>query len=603
MTGVWIGLAIWKLWRGGNRKRVSQLTALAMLLVTIGFNALPIQNVEATDWEDWNYVDCLLVSDEELEAIPGAIDNCESRLAELNELFADFKIKFFNRGWHSWDSTDPCTNLVLLYWEAINETCSETGLPTEWSDDYGWGFSGGEWTDTDGNMWFIDLLLIFTGQWYMDAHGISVTWCNATITHYDSLINDDRLLNHEGGHQYIDHCFWGLCLMWDPPSSDYFCSHCHDELMASRDKWTTDVHDLTTTNTGNGLIDISEVTGTTWVTPTGHEETSWIWKEDAYDDDKYTSAGSGWIQLDCWGNWLILTHEEIDYVNNIKWLWSFDDMQGRRIVLDIDVYNGEWHDVHQLEYTKSYWEWHDCPFDPISGVTKVRLRGKATNAGSMNWIHMMEVDFGDWDSELGTYAFLHNTNLDIKATPTGEYIFDHWDIDNTDKGSSFSSSENPCTLILDGNYEIKATFRNPPHDVAVTDITLSSHSATPGESIDVEVTIENQGEHYETFYVLVYADRNTGDLHYDIGNENVSLNIEESKLLEFEWNTSAVLYGSYEITAEFLKFMMSPRPGRLPRELLCWLKRLPKELLHRLIRYLKTRYRKSPPFFVFKLNV
>ncbi|MFB0522398.1 MAG: hypothetical protein ACETV1_01385 [Candidatus Bathyarchaeia archaeon] len=88
------------------------------------------------------------------------------------------------------------------------------------------------------------------------------------------------------------------------------------------------------------------------------------------------------------------------------------------------------------------------------------------------------------------------------------------------------------------------------HDVAVTSIEARSTWVPRGQPVYISVTVENQGEVAETFDVIVYADRNSGDLHYDIGNETVSLDPQESTLLEFVWDTTEVPCGTYDITAE-----------------------------------------------------
>ena len=88
------------------------------------------------------------------------------------------------------------------------------------------------------------------------------------------------------------------------------------------------------------------------------------------------------------------------------------------------------------------------------------------------------------------------------------------------------------------------------HDVAVTSIEARSTWVPRGQPVHISVTVENQGEVAETFDVILHADRNSGDLHYDIGNETVSSDIGESELLEFVWNTTDVPRGTYWITAE-----------------------------------------------------
>jgi len=73
------------------------------------------------------------------------------------------------------------------------------------------------------------------------------------------------------------------------------------------------------------------------------------------------------------------------------------------------------------------------------------------------------------------------------------------------------------------------------HDVAVTSIEARSTWVPRGQPVYISVTVENQGEVAETFDVIVYADRNSGDLHYGIGNETVSLDIGESEPSRVCW--------------------------------------------------------------------
>ncbi len=90
----------------------------------------------------------------------------------------------------------------------------------------------------------------------------------------------------------------------------------------------------------------------------------------------------------------------------------------------------------------------------------------------------------------------------------------------------------------------------PVQDVALTRIETWPTAAPRGRPIYIDVTVENQGENAETFDVIVYADQFGTDVHFDIGDETVSLDIGESKLLEFVWDTTGVPYGTYLITAE-----------------------------------------------------
>jgi hypothetical protein len=87
------------------------------------------------------------------------------------------------------------------------------------------------------------------------------------------------------------------------------------------------------------------------------------------------------------------------------------------------------------------------------------------------------------------------------------------------------------------------------HDVAVTNITTSKTGCTPAETIgegftiDINVTVENQGGFLETFNVIVQANATT------IGTQSCTLNPAEIQTLTFTWNTTGFAYGNYSISA------------------------------------------------------
>jgi len=96
---------------------------------------------------------------------------------------------------------------------------------------------------------------------------------------------------------------------------------------------------------------------------------------------------------------------------------------------------------------------------------------------------------------------------------------------------------------------------NPVHDIAINDITawvprgFNQFWVPRGMPVYVNVTVENQGTSEENFNVTVYADRNIGDLHIDIGTQNISLASETTTILNFTWDTTNSSYGSYYISA------------------------------------------------------
>jgi hypothetical protein len=81
-------------------------------------------------------------------------------------------------------------------------------------------------------------------------------------------------------------------------------------------------------------------------------------------------------------------------------------------------------------------------------------------------------------------------------------------------------------------------------NVAVTDIALSSLTAAIGETISVNVTLQNQGNVTESFDVTLYYDSTV------IQTQTVSgLIPDSSRTVIFEWDTEHVAAGDYVLTA------------------------------------------------------
>ena len=104
--------------------------------------------------------------------------------------------------------------------------------------------------------------------------------------------------------------------------------------------------------------------------------------------------------------------------------------------------------------------------------------------------------------------------------------------------------------VLDAPYSEGVATDCWNHDVAVTSIKAWPPWAPQGQPIYINVTVENLGNFSETFDVIVYADRNVGDVHIDIGEETVSLDTGSLTTVEFTWDTTDVPCGTYYVTAE-----------------------------------------------------
>jgi len=83
------------------------------------------------------------------------------------------------------------------------------------------------------------------------------------------------------------------------------------------------------------------------------------------------------------------------------------------------------------------------------------------------------------------------------------------------------------------------------HDVAVIDVSPSPTTVTVGDSVSIDVAVENQGTETETFDVTVYYDDAVIDSMTD-----VSLGSGGGDVLSFSWNTTGVTPDTYVISAE-----------------------------------------------------
>jgi len=83
------------------------------------------------------------------------------------------------------------------------------------------------------------------------------------------------------------------------------------------------------------------------------------------------------------------------------------------------------------------------------------------------------------------------------------------------------------------------------HDIAVTDVTASQTTLQPGDSVSIDVLVENQGDFQETFNVTAYYDAKL------IGTQiNVQLDVGANTNVTLTWDTTDVAKGTYTISAE-----------------------------------------------------
>jgi subtilase family serine protease len=99
---------------------------------------------------------------------------------------------------------------------------------------------------------------------------------------------------------------------------------------------------------------------------------------------------------------------------------------------------------------------------------------------------------------------------------------------------------------MDSNKTVTATFTNLPegHDVEAFSQTVTDNQVIPGDLVDIEVTVLNNGIYTETFDLTCYYDS------VEIGIELVvDLAPGEIRVITFTWDTTGIPMNGYPITA------------------------------------------------------
>jgi hypothetical protein len=86
-------------------------------------------------------------------------------------------------------------------------------------------------------------------------------------------------------------------------------------------------------------------------------------------------------------------------------------------------------------------------------------------------------------------------------------------------------------------------YFTPAHDVAVTYVTALPTTVLPGDIVNINVTIKNQGNYEEVLNVTVYANSQV------IGVQSVSLGNGSSTTITFAWSTTGFGKGDYTVLA------------------------------------------------------
>jgi hypothetical protein len=97
-------------------------------------------------------------------------------------------------------------------------------------------------------------------------------------------------------------------------------------------------------------------------------------------------------------------------------------------------------------------------------------------------------------------------------------------------------------------YPASFTLIQPGHDVAVTNVVAAPISVTRGENVNVGVTVKNEGDYIETFYLLTYANTSAGVTL--IENRTITgLGLGATQVVPITWSTRDFGAGNYTVSA------------------------------------------------------
>jgi parallel beta-helix repeat protein len=126
----------------------------------------------------------------------------------------------------------------------------------------------------------------------------------------------------------------------------------------------------------------------------------------------------------------------------------------------------------------------------------------------------------------------------------------YWDTTGMPRGTyaiKAVASTVPGETDMEDNTYTDGTVEILWHDVAIIDVTPDNTWVYQGHSINISVTVTNEGDFPETVTVTLYYNITANQI---IGIQTINLNIGESQTLIFIWDTTGVEYcHNYTITA------------------------------------------------------
>jgi len=251
-----------------------------------------------------------------------------------------------------------------------------------------------------------------------------------------------------------------------------------------------------------------------------------------------------------WSDEMPLTENSWDISPSVTWtyngtlwvVWSYYNLTDHQydLVYKTTPDNGlSWSATHRLT-TDTSWDLSPSVLQAPDGKMWVFWCTDRVGTDKYGIYYKTSIDYGEnWSSDT-LLTKSSGSDVDPEATTTRDRkILVTWDSTRSDHDVYYTISD-----------EI-----TPVHDIAVKDLTtrvprgLNWHWVSRGMPVYINVTVENQGTSLENFDVTVYADRNCGDLHIEVGTQSTSLASGATTKLYFTWDTTSSSYGTYYISA------------------------------------------------------
>jgi PKD repeat protein len=170
------------------------------------------------------------------------------------------------------------------------------------------------------------------------------------------------------------------------------------------------------------------------------------------------------------------------------------------------------------------------------------------NASASSATSPLEIVNYIWDFDDGTNATVSTAITNHTYTAGGVYEVSLTVVDDAVASdlinSVFGTTGMPRVWYDTYSTKVLTVSIALAHDVAVTNVATSKNEVTAGEAVTITVTAKNRGAETEDFSVTAYYASN------EISTQQViALGTGEEQVLTFNWDTSGVAEGNYQIKA------------------------------------------------------